>query len=470
VRAVSGGIALADATGVSLVRQSDRWRDIVPNMAATRPIGFEEIWRAELTRLLNRLLGIRRVAQPLVVGCLVYIVATDEHWWRAAILATIGVLALVATVVEMRRMRARPGPRTTSAFDVTLATVSITALCMLTGGVHSPFLPQALVVSLLVPLIYRGRPATSGVFAMVILIWTLFLLRDRAPWMMPSVFLDHEGRLTPRYDLTWALLFTAFAFVSGVFGLRLRQMSEEMLQRSLEARDELLRSHGERLHELTTLSGEIAHELKNPLASVKGLVHLVEADPQKAPERLRVLRGEVDRMQAILDEFLNFSRPLVPLSQQRVDVSALAAGVLELHEGVAREHGLSLKPPDGVPLLVRCDPRKVKQMLINLVQNAIDASPVGGEVGIDVERVRDQAIIRVLDRGSGILPELGDRLFEPGVTSKARGSGLGLTIVRALAEQHDGSVRVHDRDDGPGCVAELHLPIAGTPPATEERA
>jgi signal transduction histidine kinase len=105
---------------------------------------------------------------------------------------------------------------------------------------------------------------------------------------------------------------------------------------------------------------------------------------------------------------------------------------------------------------VRCDRRKVQQILINLVQNAIDASPDGGEVRINLAAEGEEGVVRVLDRGHGIPAELKERVFDAGVTTKARGSGLGLTIVRLLAEQHGGSVRLYDREGG-GSVAELRL-------------
>jgi signal transduction histidine kinase len=211
---------------------------------------------------------------------------------------------------------------------------------------------------------------------------------------------------------------------------------------------------------MMTLSGEIAHELKNPLASVKGLAALAELEQARAPERLRILKHEIERMEGILTEFLNFSRPLVPLTQEETDLDTLCLRVLELHEGLASDRNIALSAPTGGPMPVRCDRRKVQQILINLVQNAIDASSAGGEVSITIDDETDDRVVRVLDRGHGIPAELKARVFEPGVTSKPRGSGLGLTIVRLLAAQHGGSVTLRDREGG-GCVAELRLKRQG---------
>jgi signal transduction histidine kinase len=110
---------------------------------------------------------------------------------------------------------------------------------------------------------------------------------------------------------------------------------------------------------------------------------------------------------------------------------------------------------------LKCDPRKVKQIVINLVQNAMDASSPGSPVTIEVlAATAGGASIRVIDRGKGIDPGLGASAFEPGVTSKPAGSGLGLTIARALARQHGGDVVLSQRNGG-GTVAELVLPAEG---------
>jgi signal transduction histidine kinase len=113
---------------------------------------------------------------------------------------------------------------------------------------------------------------------------------------------------------------------------------------------------------------------------------------------------------------------------------------------------------EGAGVSTRCDPRKVKQVLINLVQNALDASAPGAEVRLVAERTETGgALVRVLDRGSGVDPNLGERVFAPGVTTKSNGSGLGLTIARSLARQHGGDLLLRSRTGG-GTEALLLLP------------
>jgi signal transduction histidine kinase len=257
--------------------------------------------------------------------------------------------------------------------------------------------------------------------------------------------------------VTATLLSFVYAFAAAA-GRTIRWSFDRMVQRTAAAQDESLRAHAERTEELTALSAEIAHELKNPLASVKGLAGLLaqHLPDGKEGERLRVLRREVDRMQTVLDEFLNFSRPLVPLALGDTDVRALCREVAALHEGMARERGVEIAVRGG-DARVRCDPRKTKQVLINLLQNALDAAPAGSAVELEVAGGADGARVRVLDRGCGVPAAVAGAVFSPGVTTKAAGSGLGLTIARALARQHGGDVALAARPGG-GTAAEVTLP------------
>jgi signal transduction histidine kinase len=140
------------------------------------------------------------------------------------------------------------------------------------------------------------------------------------------------------------------------------------------------------------------------------------------------------------------------------DALQITEEVIELFQGLARERHVSISL-SGVPVELLCDEHKVKQILINLVQNAVEASSSGGAIAVEVDSTPLEARIQVLDRGHGLSGDLADRVFEAGVTTKARGSGLGLTIARSIAKQHGGSVALTPREGG-GCVAELVLPRA----------
>jgi two-component system sensor histidine kinase HydH len=174
-----------------------------------------------------------------------------------------------------------------------------------------------------------------------------------------------------------------------------------------------------------------------------------------------VLRREIDRMQGVLDELLNFSRPLSPLALDRVAPAELLGEVARLHEGVAAQGHVTVAVDPGAETCeeVRCDRRKVLQALVNLVQNAIEASPRGGHITLRAEAAGGQARLSVEDEGPGLSEEIRARVFEPGVTSKRTGSGLGLTIARALARQHGGDVTLER--GARGVIASVVLPTGG---------
>ncbi|HSN13141.1 MAG TPA: HAMP domain-containing sensor histidine kinase, partial [Anaeromyxobacteraceae bacterium] len=420
------------------------------------PPGFEEIQRQETARLFGRLAQGRLFLIPLFLGLHAWIVVVDRTPWRVGLLSLALPIVAVFIVAEHRRYRAhglRPGA---IDLNVWFATLGVMLLTTASGGIDSPLLPVVLIVAVATAL-KRTSPWVHAV--LVAWIWLLALEAsfDLLPWMaFPAIGAPRgvpHGRAFPT-----ATVVTVLLLVIRVASRALRASFDTMLARTVTAQQESLRAHAERAEELTALSGEIAHELKNPLASVKGLAALLtqHCPDGKGAERLGVLRREVDRMQATLDEFLNFSRPVVPLALADADVAALGRDVVLLHEGMAHERGLSLAAPTG-RVLVRCDARKVRQILINLLQNAIDASPRGGEVAIQVEAGGGATRLRVLDRGRGIDASLGDQAFRPGVTTKDRGSGLGLTIARALARQHGGEVTLAPREGG-GTVAEVALP------------
>jgi signal transduction histidine kinase len=429
----------------------------VIDMDQPKPAGFDEIRREETGRLLERLLLLRALLVPFIVSVIIYVVAFDHTLWRRVMLVLLAIIFTVMTLLERRKVKRVGADRYEPAQLQLFMGIGVVTYLAMTGGIYSPFCAQVLTALTIIVFTYGRKPSQPVALILGAGLIVMAGLQLAGLSLLPPPFVDAAGRLSASHTIVTTCLVLLLCHGSVAYSGAIREMCDRMLQRTLQARDDVLRNNAEQLRAMTTLSGEIAHELKNPLASIKGLTALVEMEPARAPERLRILRQEIERMQAILGEFLDFSRPLVPLSQEEVDLGLVCLDVLDLHEGLASDRNLTLHaPPADGTVLVRCDRRKVQQILINLVQNAIDASPDGGEVRVSVAVEGGEGVVRVLDRGHGIPAELKNRVFEPGVTSKARGSGLGLTIVRLLAEQHGGSVQLSDRDGG-GCVAELRL-------------
>ncbi len=439
-------------------------RDAGPEESLTpNPPGFEEIQRQELSRLFGLMGRARLVLLPALFGFFGWMAFTDPARWRQALLGVAIPLAAAFVISEWRRFRREGFTQGTVERNLSVAVLGQLLFAGASGGIESPLLPLAVVFAVFVGLFVHRRLSYILLALQLASIWamTVLALRGGLAQLTPAAFGGGE-RAGHSDALLWAnaLLLSFFLAVGRGVGRVSRKMFDAMLRRALAAQEDVRSSHAERSEELTALSAEIAHELKNPLASVKGLAGLLESGvaPGKGAERLAVLRREVDRMQGILDEFLNFSRPLVPLALGRVDLAAVTREVAALHEGLARERGVGLEVR-AAAAPVRCDPRKVKQLLINLVQNGIEASQPGGAVELETSAGPEGAQVRVLDRGRGPDLTLGERLFEAGVTTKPRGSGLGLPIARQLARQHGGDLTLGPRPGG-GAVAELRLPPA----------
>jgi signal transduction histidine kinase len=423
--------------------------------------GQQAIEHAELSRLFGYVVQVRLAILPVLAGLVLWLAWVEPAPWRRALLLALAVFLNVFFFSEWFRFRRRglaPGAVT---LNLVVAVIGHLFIVGASGGLASPFLYLMVPFALISATFLRAGVRLGLLGAQLAGVWgfAAIAVTGAIPEFNLSVF-GGGARPGGPAAYVWAHAVGLSAVLGAVngLGLGLRISFERTVRGMLTAQQDSLRTHAERAEELTALSAEIAHELKNPLASVKGLAGLLEGSvPEGKPaERLSVLRREVDRMQAILDEFLNFSRPLVPLALGDADVWALCREVAALHEGIARERGVDIELR-GEEVRARCDPRKVKQILINLVQNALEASPSGGAVELETAETPAGARVRVLDRGRGPDLALGEAVFSPGVTTKPRGSGLGLTIARALARQHGGDLALAARPGG-GATAELTLP------------
>jgi signal transduction histidine kinase len=429
------------------------------------PHGYQEILRQEYARFFGQVVGARLLALPLLTAMLLFIMFEDPARWRRIVLVSLLVAASAVFVIEAVRYHRRGLTGHAIPFNLAAAVIGPVVASFASGGLASPIVYVIIPIGILVSVLIAPPLSWFFVGFQIASVW-LFAWMGATGAISDFNLAAFGGGprvgAPPQYLFWQATAITVVLLMSGKIGRVVRQMFEVTTRRTLAAQQESLDAHAEQARELTAMSGEIAHELKNPLASVKGLSGLLaqQITDAKGAERIGVLRHEVDRMQSILEEFLNFSRPLVPLALAESDAGAICREVAALHEGMAEERSLAIElRADPAPL--RCDPRKVKQVVINLLQNALDASTAGDVVTIEAGPAGSSARIRVLDRGKGVDPSLGEAVFEPGVTSKPAGSGLGLTIARALARQHGGDVVLSGRDGG-GSVAEVLLPTKGT--------
>jgi signal transduction histidine kinase len=206
------------------------------------------------------------------------------------------------------------------------------------------------------------------------------------------------------------------------------------------------------------LSGaELAHELKNPLTAVKALVQLGLRSPAEAAshDRLTLVEREVARMEALVRSYLASARALEVVRSTRVELGALVADTLRVVSGRATDARVRLVASGDAT--VEADPRRVGEALLNLVANAIEATPPGGEVAVEVRTLEHGAEIEVRDTGCGMAPDDLRRLGTPFFTTREGGTGLGVLLARAVIARHGGSLR-YESEPGKGTTVRATLP------------
>lgn len=431
-------------------------------------IESRRVFTSEPVQTVGRFTHMRLAVAPAAFALLTVASLLDPARWRTAILgvafaSSLGLLGYEHWNVRQRR-ELRRERRWIPAFVGVFVVQSLVLFA--TGGLHSPFLPALVVVGIVGGAMLNGPEAWGLPAGQIVVLVVLAALQSNAAFadLRPTFWRGETtsgARAVQVFSVAGAMVI--FVLLAARVGRILRQSYERVLATVLTARDDALAEHRAHEREMVALSAELAHELKNPLATVKGLAALMARAPAdtKNPERLDVLRREVERMQATLEELGKFTRPLLPLSLEAVRLSLLVSEVLALHEGMAQDAGVSLELVAKGDDEVRCDRVKVRQILVNLVQNGIQASPAGTKLRLEIEPTPgDRVTVRVLDEGSGLDAEVADRVFEVGVTTKPTGSGVGLGVSLGLARQHGGTLTLGDRATG-GCVAELRLPKAG---------
>ena len=234
-----------------------------------------------------------------------------------------------------------------------------------------------------------------------------------------------------------------------------------------EHRRRLIQS--EKLSAVGELAAKLAHEVLNPLAGMKAAVQLLQRQGAAAPgggpvvETARALDHEISRVEGLVRRLMNYARPLAPRFElatagQLMDAALDAAGPALGRLSVRVERR---EAPDLPPLEV--DPQLITQALVNLIVNGAEAAPAGSALEVEAARAsnlgRDEVVLRVRDRGTGLSPEQERELFKPFFTTKPEGHGLGLAVSQNILLEHGGRVVAANRPDAPGAQFELQIPV-----------
>ena len=340
----------------------------------------------------------------------------------------------------------------------------IFSLLYLTGGGDSPF------VNLFYPLVgvnayYFGRwmGLLLGAFT-GLLYWTAaWLAPPTAAWTAVVILMGFVG--LPAYALGHV------ADRERRARAEVERLNDELtgtLRRLQTAQEELLVA--ERMATVGRLSLKVAHEVRNPIAAIELNAEMLEdivrgtagEEKDEAVGLVTAIRDQVTALDALTEEYLAFARFPKPHFDEE-SVNHLLQELADFVRPVAVRQGLTL----GVDLdpavpLMEIDRTLLRQAVLNLVKNGLEALSRGGALTITSRRRGEHVEIAVSDTGPGISQEVGDRLFEPFFTTKPQGTGLGLSIARQIVDEHGGELAWSPRPGG-GTIFTLRLPVKRIP-------
>jgi two-component system sensor histidine kinase HydH len=353
-------------------------------------------------------------------------------------------------MVTVSELRLAMWPQTNAARAASLRWAAIAGSIFLCGGLHY-MMPLSILhwSSLLAHLYYLPI-----VFAGIYFGWRGGLA---AGLMAGVASLPHSLRLLgimPAYASDQLLDITVFC-AAGVFtGILSRREREQRLAlerttaRLTEVYRELQESfeqvkRAERMSALGQLSAGLAHEIRNPLASLAGAAGLLKRSSLSEARRtecVEIIDNECQRLNRLLTQFLDFARPRRP-RHQVTDVRTVLGAVADLaaHAAGPRQVRIRVDVAAAIPM-VECDPEQVQQAVLNLLLNAVHASPDSSEVVVSARAEQDRVAIQVADQGHGVEERFMDKIFDPFFTTKENGTGLGLSIVHQIVQQHGGIV------------------------------
>lgn len=228
-----------------------------------------------------------------------------------------------------------------------------------------------------------------------------------------------------------------------------------------EDRTQQLLLASEKLAIAGQLAAGIAHEIRNPLTSLKGFLQLMQSGRSSKEEYYAIMASELNRIELILTELLVLAKPQQQAAMLPEDMIDLINQVIVLLNTQASLNNIQLITDFKVEALkVKCNENQIKQVFINLVKNAIDSMPKGGEIIIKVDKLEKHANIMFIDSGYGIPQDKLIKMGEPFYSTKEEGNGLGLMVSFKIIENHGGTIIIHSKV-GEGTTFEVGLPLSG---------
>ena len=315
----------------------------------------------------------------------------------------------------------------------------------------------------------RVNPLLKEKFNLHSLVAIPLLMKEKALGVIAA---DHvePGKDISKETLESVMVFAqqaALAIHNAFMVQELKSFSQQMEEKIRKTTADLRRTEAqliraEKLAALGQLAAGIAHEIRNPLTSINILIHSLKEgtpDPSSRDEDLRVIFEEIERINEIVDQFLRFAKPAPPLLG-KAEILPVIEETLQLLRPQIEKQGISVRKSFRSLPPLTIDREQMKQVILNLLMNAIQAMPGGGQLRLDgMVSDHDQWIqLTIQDSGIGISREDMNRLFDPFFSTKEAGMGLGLSIAHRIIDLHHGRIEVESRP-GNGTLFTIWLPI-----------
>ena len=209
-----------------------------------------------------------------------------------------------------------------------------------------------------------------------------------------------------------------------------------------KAQDLILRS--EKLAVVGELAAGVAHEIRNPLTSIKGFMQLAKQQGEFNPRYVQIMLSEISRIDSIVSEYLSLAKPNKNSPKSLQNIDTLVRNVITLFESQTNLKNIMIHSKLDHSYQIMCNPNEIKQVLINIFQNAIEAIGSNGDIFITLKNISEDGVeIIVIDNGCGIEKERLKKIGEPFFSTKEKGTGLGLLTSNRIIEKHNGTIKIH---------------------------
>ncbi len=380
------------------------------------------------------------------------------------------LIALVdgAYILHYRSLRSRsqPSVRRHVYLQIAIDLAILTAILHYTGGITNPVVLFYLFHAFIAALVLSVRAAVAAALASLALV-VLLGTAERVGWIQHrplQLGLLELGRVQPlgfwllllAYSMTLAF---SIYFVANVLG-RLRRNEAQLVRMSRQL------AHSEKLASIGTLAAGVSHEINNPVGVIRSKVDVLRHriqdgdEPRQVLAELDTIERHVQRIAQVTAGLLAFSRE-TPFQLHRVEANALAREAAELVRVPFAAAGVVLDVElAAAPVHVQGSANHLLQVLINILLNARDASPSGARVLLRTVVRGTDAVLAVVDQGTGIAPAVLAKIFDPFFTTKEvdKGTGLGLAISHGIVQRHGGRIEVQS-EPGRGSCFEVILPV-----------